>query len=788
MSIKLIRTIGIKYIILILILCLSPSLAREKVYIGYTNDKASIFLILSSLGIATNILFVFRYSFRLIKKKKNKTSSLEKIMLALSFAETGISICWFLSAKYFPSNEDIRPEWNDPDNYTYIPYRGNVSNGCSIIADFQIFFYIIDWLFICFSILQVKNIILNPVESVLNAKKKLRKYFFISFSIGIIGLLLTEIQTLYGKSPLITCSLRIDLTKREKIHYFGPSEEEKALNITYNPEKFVYATGIIKIASIIIICCIPLGNIGVAIFQTIKIYSNPEFEYDNENKRFLKSYSKFIITYLVSSLLFFSLYVFDLLFKVKSYKILQYYFFVVSLIFCLTPCIVGLIRIFTTNSLDRFIQVCREKNSQKEELLYDEFGNFESKSVSKFVINIYLSVCYCLHQKKEETIREKSDLNPKNSSETIEHNISNQKLIESGLESEIKSRNNIQVKCIEFASEIFKYLRKLDGIDDEIMKDSFLPTKNVEGIKESEGRGGSFFINTDDKKYMIKTINYEELELIRKKFIQNLAEHLWDNKNSLIGRIYGVYKIETNSGLFQEDEIIFIVMKNVFGVFNDNVFRKYDMKGSKKDRKVLKEGIVPGNKQVLKDIDFKELEKCLLLTRRDSKRLIDNVIKDADFFCKLGIMDYSLLVIKLEINEDEMKFIFGSEHKKYIQREIKEIKEKIEETNIDENESYDIINNDYSGNIRFPNEDFTALRKYFFPCLNTKYMYIISIIDFLQLYNLRKNLETKFKKIKAQIEDISSVPPELYKERYIEFCKNIVDKDFITLKINEQNL
>ena len=126
--------------------------------------------------------------------------------------------------------------------------------------------------------------------------------------------------------------------------------------------------------------------------------------------------------------------------------------------------------------------------------------------------------------------------------------------------------------------------------------------------------------------------------------------------------------------------------------------------------------------------------------------------------------------------------------KKFIQREIQEIKEKIEETNIDENESYDIITNDYSGNIRFPNEDFTSLRKYFFPCLNTKFMYIISIIDFLQLYNLRKNLETKFKKIKAQIEDISSVPPELYKERYIEFCKNIVDKDFIILKIKEQNL
>ena len=47
----------------------------------------------------------------------------------------------------------------------------------------------------------------------------------------------------------------------------------------------------------------------------------------------------------------------------------------------------------------------------------------------------------------------------------------------------------------------------------------------------------------------------------------------------------------------------------------------------------------------------------------------------------------------------------------------------------------------------------TFCKKYIFPSLKPDVAYIIAIIDFFQLYDLRKNLETKFKLIKAKKTD-----------------------------------
>jgi hypothetical protein len=77
------------------------------------------------------------------------------------------------------------------------------------------------------------------------------------------------------------------------------------------------------------------------------------------------------------------------------------------------------------------------------------------------------------------------------------------------------------------------------------------------------------------------------------------------------------------------------------------------MKGSRRDREIIKNNKDPGNKKVLKDIDFEKIEKCLLLPRYDIKVLNEIMERDSKFFCDLGIMDYSLLIIKLEINEVE---------------------------------------------------------------------------------------------------------------------------------------
>jgi hypothetical protein len=67
--------------------------------------------------------------------------------------------------------------------------------------------------------------------------------------------------------------------------------------------------------------------------------------------------------------------------------------------------------------------------------------------------------------------------------------------------------------------------------------------KNRTSIKESQGKGGSFFICTDDNKFVLKSINSEELELIRGMFLKKFVKHIKRYPDSLICRIYGLYKM-----------------------------------------------------------------------------------------------------------------------------------------------------------------------------------------------------------------------------------------------------
>ena len=68
---------------------------------------------------------------------------------------------------------------------------------------------------------------------------------------------------------------------------------------------------------------------------------------------------------------------------------------------------------------------------------------------------------------------------------------------------------------MEYAPKCFAYLRNLENIDINLMIESFLPKNNKQNIKQSQGKSGTFFIFTDDNKYMIKTLKTEEFELIK---------------------------------------------------------------------------------------------------------------------------------------------------------------------------------------------------------------------------------------------------------------------------------
>ncbi len=63
-----------------------------------------------------------------------------------------------------------------------------------------------------------------------------------------------------------------------------------------------------------------------------------------------------------------------------------------------------------------------------------------------------------------------------------------------------------------------------------------------------------------------------------------------------------------------------------------------------------------------------------------------------------------------------------------------------------------------------------------FKSENSKYLYIIGIIDYLQKFNVAKFLENKYKSLLYgdEIRYVSAVDPTIYSERMFDFSKNFI--------------
>jgi hypothetical protein len=173
--------------------------------------------------------------------------------------------------------------------------------------------------------------------------------------------------------------------------------------------------------------------------------------------------------------------------------------------------------------------------------------------------------------------------------------------------------NIIQTSIIIYAPKIFKNLALQDGLDNiglsfglEANYVNMFKTVQAEG-----GKSGEFFFFTTDNKYILKTVNNDELNLL----IDNLPifyEYYISNPNSLLTKIYGLF---TFRGKQMQRTYHVILMKNIIGCNRDNVVRLYDMKGSSHDRKVIRPNRMYGYQELrvmtLKDMDFRKLEGCL---------------------------------------------------------------------------------------------------------------------------------------------------------------------------------
>lgn len=112
------------------------------------------------------------------------------------------------------------------------------------------------------------------------------------------------------------------------------------------------------------------------------------------------------------------------------------------------------------------------------------------------------------------------------------------------------------------------------------------------------GKSPSFFFFTSNKLFAVKTLKDQELDrLVRKGFLQKYCQYLKKNPNSLLSRIYGVYKIKIEN----MSSISVMIMENIMGVHPENVSKIYDLKGSTFQRIVNN----PSSQlSVLKDLNF----------------------------------------------------------------------------------------------------------------------------------------------------------------------------------------
>ena len=733
-------------------------------YIGYARNAYIniVFLIISIIGLILNLLVIRDFIPKNNNLNSRKQSSMKKLFAVLPILDCISCIYWIISASVFWGVGKIL----------------NKKEICGALAIIYFLFFIFEFIFINFILVHFRKISLNPIEGILKPGKNIKKYFIISIIITLCIGGLTFVFKIIGRSPMNTCFINTEDTGLNALVFLIPS----------------------------------LSTLFV-IFQVI--YDLKCRELFINDKRVREAYKINSMYILVFSLLHLPMFLLILITAgiddiIQNYSDLRDYAFFTSVLTCSIPTILGIIRncrgcnkknrfhhiksqiarTFTTNKLPDEEQLKKNSSVLKSQLITeDQFDWLEKHSMEFFMRDILLSVAHCIYQAKSygENI-ELNNLEKENES-FIKHKINFENF---KLEDETITQSQfLDVNIIDYSPKIFAYLRNLENINIDKMAESFLPKNNKKGISESQGKSGSFFISTDDNQYMIKTLKVDEFDLIRKTFLNKYVDYIKKNKDSLLCRIYGMYNIILSQG----QEILVIVMRNVIGEFKESIMAKYDLKGSTKNR-ITEFDMEKLAEKTLKDLNFNEIEKGIFISKDNINIFRKLIYYDSKFLCEMELMDYSLFLVKLTLSKEQIEDLFGKNFQEIQEKEYNELmegsnKEKqnsiipnsltfsykgFNYNTIDIQERKISINED--GNKYYNSKYY---KQYIYPSLVPGTAYILAIIDYFQIFNFYKYVESTLKtKFGKKDDKVSCVEPKEYASRFYFYFKKLTDiKDIL---------
>jgi len=241
----------------------------------------------------------------------------------------------------------------------------------------------------------------------------------------------------------------------------------------------------------------------------------------------------------------------------------------VTFLTCSTPLIVGVIRYYRTGLLKKLCRLCKrrrrnliqENENEQEELIEinnskDEGGrmfSFEKKILEKLIIKYFTAVSFALGKSKYvdeggEAIErtEKSLIE-----ERKEYRIDKDEILKDldlSLNDDIKvlGEANIDIEVTEYNSTLFKKLRKLEGLDEDKIIAMFQPNTGTNQLIHQVD--DTLFINSSNKLLMLKEVRREQIFYFQNNILPNLYDYFVNHPNSIICRVFGLYRIKIDKG------------------------------------------------------------------------------------------------------------------------------------------------------------------------------------------------------------------------------------------------
>lgn len=250
------------------------------------------------------------------------------------------------------------------------------------------------------------------------------------------------------------------------------------------------------------------------------------------------------------------------------------------------------------------------------------------------------------------------------------------------------------------------------------------------------------FFYSHDGRFLLKSLKSDEFVFLQ-SIMGAYHRYLSDNVNTLINRFYGCYGVEHNG------RTLFVVaMESLF--FGDGQFAMdaiYDLKGSTKGRVASKKERRRDKVPVLKDVDWTTEGRRIDVGEAMSVAFQAQLAKDAQFLCRLEIIDYSLLLGIHSVDRSQQSD--GGE-RRYNLREVR--------ARDCELASPLLFKHCHGGMLSFAQHQ----------------IYFVGVIDILQRFTNKKKVENVLKRIKSKQAQISCAPPNVYADRLCEFVKDKV--------------